>query len=309
MRQETFATFRLPLARILEDRNFNIRIFYGDIDELAVSLMTEGQREPIKVRDEGGDFYVVDGHRRQRAFARALQLRIVPEEGKWLVYDDGQPLREAPGPLHLDYDAQNVICRLLDCGSGAGELFASQLVENAGKPFTFLERSLFLSRLLRQGGASADALALRIGFTPSQIAEARLLFAADPRLLDQVRLGRLSQRLALRLLRAHPAGDQMARLRAAWAAAEVHRRENLLPGDFNWTDDGAVADGDEDEADGPADPVHARFNDLVTRLGDAAHAAPNPAAAERLATLLLIHRYANGQIGYERLEAHLLGRQ
>jgi hypothetical protein len=55
--------------------------------------------------------------------------------------------------------------------------------------------------------------------------------------------------------------------------------------------------------------VHSRFNDLIARLGEAAHAAPNQAAEDRLGTLLLIHRYAIGQIAYERVEAHLMGRR
>jgi len=36
------AEFTLPLERVLEDHNFNVRIFYGDIDQLAIQLMTEG---------------------------------------------------------------------------------------------------------------------------------------------------------------------------------------------------------------------------------------------------------------------------
>src|SRR5579884_4001118 len=104
MRHDGFATFELPLESILEDRNFNIRIFYGDIDRLAVQLMTEGQHEPLKVREDRGQYFVVDGHRRQRAFARSLSLRIREEDGRHLVYDNGRLLCEAPGPLHPEFD-------------------------------------------------------------------------------------------------------------------------------------------------------------------------------------------------------------
>jgi ParB-like nuclease domain len=313
MSPATLPVFRLPLAQLGEDLSFNLRIFYGDIDELAVRLMTEGQREAIKVRDENGDFYVVDGHRRRRAFTRALQLRIEPEDGRYLVYDGSQPLREAPGPVHPNYAPQQVLCCRVECGTSPEERFASQLIHNLGQPFTLLERSLFLSRLLRHGGGLAESSALKIGFSPLQIAEARLLHAADPRLLEQVCLGRLSQKLALRLLRTFPAVDQIARLMAARAAAERQQRDYLLPHDFDWSDEIDGVDPQESESaepsPAPLDPVHARFNDLINRLGEAAHAAPNHAAEERLGTLLLIHRYAIGQIGYDRLEAHLFGRQ
>ncbi|HVW21071.1 MAG TPA: ParB N-terminal domain-containing protein [Opitutaceae bacterium] len=310
MRPETADVFPLPLERLLEDQNCNIRIFYGDIDQLAVELMTEGQREPIKVREQAGEYYVVDGHRRQRALLRSLQLRIVPEEGRFLVYEGCKPLREAAGPQHPGHDPRQVRCQLVECGADADRLFASSLVHNLGKPFTFLERNLFLSRLLRQGGRPAEALALKIGFSLADIAAARRLYAADPRLLEQVRLGRISQKLALRILRTYPAVDQIVRIKAARVAAEALGRDQLLPEDFEWAEREEEADRAEaeEERSSPADPVHARLSELVARLGEAAHSPPNAAAEDRLATLLLIYRYAIGQISYNPLEAHLMGR-
>jgi len=312
MRPETSSVFTLPLARLLEDQNCNIRIFYGDIDQLAVELMTEGQREPIKVREQAGEYYVVDGHRRQRALLRSLQLRIAAEDGKFLVYDGGKPLREAAGPQHPGHDPQKVLCQLVECGPDADRLFASNLVHNLGKPFTFLERNLFLSRLLRQGGRPAEALALKIGFSLADIAAARRLYAADPRLLEQVRLGRVSQKLALRILRTYAAVDQIVRIKAARIAAEALGRDQLLAEDFDWGGAEEESEGRaeiDEESAVPADPVHARLSELVARLGEVAHSPPNDAADDRLATLLLVYRYAIGQIGYNHLEAHLLGRQ
>ena len=93
------AVFTLPLERVLEDRSFNIRIFYGDIDLLAVQLMTEGQHEPIKVRREGSQFFIVDGHRRQRAFARSRHLRIERSGAKHLVFEGDKLVLEINGGL------------------------------------------------------------------------------------------------------------------------------------------------------------------------------------------------------------------
>ena len=84
MRNDGSVIFTLPPDRILEDRNFNIRIFYGDIDQLAVQLMTEGQLEPIKVRRQEEQFFVVDGHRRQRAFAAIRESKADEETELWL---------------------------------------------------------------------------------------------------------------------------------------------------------------------------------------------------------------------------------
>jgi ParB-like chromosome segregation protein Spo0J len=269
--------------------------------------MTEGLREPILVRESAGQYYVVDGHRRQRALARTLQLRIAAEDGKFIVYDGGQPLRDGPGPVHPDFDPRQVPCRLADPAATLEELFTSRLLGHRGKPFTLLERQVFLSRALRQGGRTTESLALKAGFSPAEIAGARQLNAADPRLLDQVRDGRISSQLVLRLLRTVPPPEQIVRLKVARAAADRDHREKLMARDFEW------AESDEASAEEPievtADPVHARLHELVARLGDTVRFAPNPASEERLGTLLMIHRYALGKIAYERLEAHLLGRQ
>ena len=310
MRKDPSALFTLALEEILEDRNFNVRIFYGDIDQLAVRLMTEGQLEPIKVRREGDQFFVVDGHRRQRAFARSRLLRIEPVDGKHFVFEGDQVLREAPGPVHEDFDAGWIHCCLVDARATETDLFAAQLTYNSGKPFTLLERMIFLSRLSRLGSCTREQLALKTGFSRTHIANAQNLNSADPRLLEYVREGRISQKLALRLLKAFPAAEQMAKAAAARAEAERHHRDKILPKDFDW--DLAPKAGEakpEEEEERPIDRVRARLHDLASRLGDALRFAPNPVAQDRLGTLMLVHRYATGKLSYARLEAHLLGRE
>jgi len=307
MREGGSAPFVLPLERILVDQNFNIRIFYGDIDQLAVQLMTEGQLEPIKVRQEADQFFVVDGHRRQRAFARARLLRIERRGDRQVVIEGDQPLREAVGPLHRNFDPDRILCRLVDSGTAEDELFASQLTYNSGKPFTLLERMIFISRLSRQGEYTKDQLALKTGFSRTYIANAQHLNAADPRLLDYVRQGRISQKLALRLLRAFSSDQQIAKVAGALVQAARHDRDKILPKDLDWGGkEGPAADP---RARAPAvDPIRTRLRHVVARLGEGARFAPNRTAHDRLETLLLVHRYATGKLSYARLEAHLLGR-
>jgi ParB-like chromosome segregation protein Spo0J len=320
MREERPGTFSLTLDRVFEDQNFNIRLFFGDIDCLAIQLMTEGQREPIKVRQEGDRFFVVDGHRRQRAFARSRCLRIAPEGPKYLVYEGDRILREAPGPRFRDFDPEWIECRLVEGSATDEELFASQLIYNSGKPFTLLERMLFISRLGKRSGYTKEQLALKTGVSRTSITNAQNLNSADPRLLDCVREGRISQKLALRLLRAFPAELQIAKVSEAKAAADRHHRAKLLPKDFEWARPGGdervrKADGKagaegEDPPSGEArmDRVRARLCDLALHLAESARFAPNPVARDRLGTLSLIHQYAVGKLSYARLEAHLFGR-
>jgi ParB-like chromosome segregation protein Spo0J len=308
MRTESPAAFPLSPDQILEDRNFSLRIFYGDIDQLAIRLMTEGQREPIKVRRREDQFFVVDGHRRQRALARARCLRIEPAGGRHMVFEEGRALREAPGPVHGAFDPDRILCLLVDDLAAEAELFASQVIHNSGKPFTLLERVIFLSRLSRLGPYTPEQLALKTGFSPAEIAHALGLNAVDPRLLDYVREGRVSEKLALRLLAAFPAERQMAKVCGAIAAAESHHRDKVLSKDFDWGAASAAAVAAA-EVEQPVDPVRARLHDLASQMTDALRFAPNPAAQDRLGTLMLIHRYATGRIGYDKLEAHLLGRE
>jgi len=308
MRKDGSVTFTLPLEQILEDRNFNIRIFFGDIDLLAIQLMTEGQLDPLKVRRQGDQFYVVDGHRRQRAFERSRRLRIETAGGRHVVLEDGRPLREAPGPVHENFDTNCICCRLVDNADDEPEVFASQLAYNSGKPFTLLERMIFLSRLSRLGPYTREQLALKTGFSRSDVAGAQNLNAADPRLLDCVREGRVSQKLALRLLRVFPPEEQMAKLCAAMADAERNHRDKILPADIDWgrgSGSAPVAPGLKQQVD----PVRARLHDVASRLGDELRFAPNPTAQDRLATMLMICRFATGKLPYAKLESHLLGRE
>jgi hypothetical protein len=308
MRQTEPATFTLPLDQILEDRNFAIRIFFGDIDQLAVQLMTEGQLEPLKVRRDGEQFFLVDGHRRRRAFARARQLRIERVGARHVVLEGNRPLREAAGPMQADFDPGRILCCLVESALREGELFASQLTYNCGKPYTLLERMIFLSRLTHLQAGSREDLALKTGFSRTHLANARNLHSADPRLLDYVREGRISQKLALRLLKVFPAEQQIVRVCEAMDDAGRHHRDKLLPKDFQWggpSGAGRAPAGDEP----PVDPVRARLHDLSRRLGDVLRFAPNPVAADRLGTLQRVHRYAMGKLSLSRLEAHLLGRE
>jgi len=312
------AVFMLPLERVLEDRSFNIRIFYGDIDLLAVQLMTEGQHEPIKVRREDHQYFIVDGHRRQRAFARSRQLRIERSGEKYLVFEGDSVLREASGPAHRRFNPDLIQCRQVGPGEDESELFASQLIYNSGKPFTVLERMLFLSRLSRHGSYTKEQLALKTGFSRTHVANAQALHSADPRLLEYVREGRISQKLALRLLRSFSAEQQIGRIRSALAVAEKCQRDKILPKDLQW-DDGAeppafaeasarLASADPG-ARGRPDPVRVRLRGLATRLEEAMRFPPNPSAEERLGTLALVQRYVIGKLSYARLEAFLLGRE
>lgn len=308
MRADSINLLTLSLDQILADAHFNIRIFFGDIDQLALQLMVESQLDPIKVRRDGDHYFVVDGHRRHRAFVRSRDLSIERTNDHYVVLDRGRPLREAPGPLHGDFDRNRIRCILVDPGASEAELFASQIVHNSGKPFTLLERMIFISRLGRSSGYTREQLALKTGFSRTHIANAQNLNTADPRLLEYVRDGRISQKLALRLLRAFPAHEQLARVCAAGVEADRCHRDKILPKDFDW---GAVpAPGARARERGPpSDSVRVRLRELVSRLAEAMRFPPNEVAQVRLETLVRVNRHVTGKETLAELEAFLLGRR
>lgn len=302
----------LALEDVYVDGNFNVRIFYGDIDALALSLMTEGQREPIKVRRDGSRYLVVDGHRRHRAFERARNLSIVPREGGFFLCEEGRTLAAAPGPLHASFDPRRILCRIVDGQEAEQDIFASQLTYNSGKPFTLLERMIFLSRLSKlENSLTREQLALKTGFSRTYIANAQHLHAADPRLLDFVRDGRVSQKLALRLLRAFPAEEQVARVAAAVSVAQRRSRDKILPKDIEWLErlESARSANGKGAAERGSDPIRVRLHNVAHRLEGAERYAPNPVAVERLGTWRIVQQYAFGKVPYARLEAHLLARE
>lgn len=310
------ALVQLALEEVYVDVNFNVRIFYGDIDGLALSLMTEGQREPIKVRRDGKRFLVVDGHRRHRAFERAGNLSILPKEGGFALCEDGRAIRPAPGPLSPRFDYHTILCRVVENDEAEPDVFASQLTYNSGKPFTLLERMIFLSRLAKlDHELTREQIALKTGFSRTYIANAQHLHAADPRLLEFVRDGRVSQKLALKLLRTFSADEQVARVSAAAGLAQRRNRDKILPKDIQWL--GEASSGGETDSAAPTraetdvilDSVRARLSSVVHRLDGVERYAPNPVAVERLGTWRLIQQYAFGKVTYARLEAHLLARE
>ncbi len=63
-----------PRNIVIEDE-FNVRSDYGNIDELAKSIVEVGQLEPIMVaKQRGTDQYILtDGHRRMKAILKAIE--------------------------------------------------------------------------------------------------------------------------------------------------------------------------------------------------------------------------------------------
>jgi hypothetical protein len=219
----------LRLDDLHVDAELNLRISYGDIDALAVRLMTRGLIEPLLVRRDGRQYVLVKGHRRRRAFLRSKELRIESVHGRHELFEGERKLGLAPGPLHPEFSTERIACQLVSGGSFDTDVLFTELTYNDGKPHTLLEKMLHVSRMLKREVTIPDAMATT-GFSRSQIQAARSLHPADKRVLEMVESGKLSQQMALKLIKKLPPQDQLAMVETAFAVARRHGRKVAFEG-------------------------------------------------------------------------------
>ena len=84
-KKQSFA-IDLPLAQILVRKKFNHRDANVKIQELAASIAVEGLRSPIHVWEDGGKYYILDGHRRHLALTslqwpHLVRCEVIPVSG------------------------------------------------------------------------------------------------------------------------------------------------------------------------------------------------------------------------------------
>lgn len=108
---------------------FNVRIDYGDIDSLALSIIENGVKVPLSGYRKGNHFYVTDGFRRTRAIKLAIELGYEIKEIPFVV----EPLK------YTNVD------RIFD-----------MIIKNDGKQLTALEQGEAFKRLTEQGLSQSE---------------------------------------------------------------------------------------------------------------------------------------------------------
>jgi ParB-like nuclease domain len=300
-------TIYLRLDELHVDAELNLRISYGDVDALAVRLMTRGLLEPLLVRRDGRQYVLVNGHRRRRAFLRSKELRIESVHGRHELFEGDHKLGLAPGPQHPDFSIERIACHLVsEEGLETDSLF-TELTYNDGKPHTLLEKMLHVSRMLKRQVSIPDAMATT-GFSRSQIQVARSLHPADKRVLEMVETGKISQQMALKLIKKLPPQDQLALVETAFAFARRHGREKLLSKDFRWPDQKKkfkrVVQGELFVIS--SSPTEDRLNRLLGRFSNTS-AYPDKSTRERLEVIHHVAQYLKGGLSLPRLQREIIG--
>ena len=148
--------------------NFNQRIDFGDIDELAAQIKEQGLLEAISVvpfTDENGDekYLLINGERRYRALMKLIA--------------DGE-------------DVGLVKANLLSDQIKDDELFVQQFMRNEGKKFNDIELGLICKKLKDMGYSNSD-IAKMLGKNPGVITYALQSLDYDPRIVDMMKSGEI----------------------------------------------------------------------------------------------------------------------
>lgn len=171
--------FNIPLGEINIKEEWNQREEYGDIDEIKAFIRSNGVMKlpPLLLYNENGTFFIMDGHRRHRA------------------------IRELIDEERLEIKA--IPCQFLPKSSSIEEQLALQITRNSGKPFTILETTKVVVKLINFGWTPED-VALKIGKSVTHINQLLKLHSAPAALKNLVKEDKLSPTTGLDILSKNP---------------------------------------------------------------------------------------------------------
>ena len=134
---------------IVNDEKKNPRIEYGAIEELMLSIIENGIRNPLKGYEKDGKIILKDGHRRMRAVNLALErgkkierIPVIVEKRtmndeertlEYIIYNDGKPLTMM--------EQAEVIRRLMNFGWKV-----TDVVKKTGKARGYIENLIMLNQ-------------------------------------------------------------------------------------------------------------------------------------------------------------------
>jgi len=153
--------------------NFNVRIDYGDINELARSIEANGIKQPLRGHLDKieGKIMVTDGHRRLKA------IQLLAKKGVKIRVPIISDARES--------EEQRVL---------------NMLILNEGKKLNPVEESEVINRLSNYGYPE-DEIRDKTGFTKVYICNLKLLNASPKKVKDLILKNIVSATLAMQIFR------------------------------------------------------------------------------------------------------------
>lgn len=179
---------KLAYSALHVEPGFNLRIeddeFQAGVEVLAQYILDGGMVPPLEVRPRAeGGMFIVDGHRRHRAYGLAIER--------------GAPIEWIEVRLFAGNDADRV---------------ARIMTSAEGRPLSPLETSRGYKRLAAFG-LTADDIARRVGKTRAHVEQLLLLSNANQDVQNLVAAGGVSAALAVQTVRKHgeQAGDVLGK--------------------------------------------------------------------------------------------------
>lgn len=163
----------VDIRNIKIEDGFNVRRDYGDISELKELIRANGLLNPIRCRRKGGDFILIDGHRRHKACMQLFE-------------EDGVEMR-----VQVVTEGRNV---------SPEQRVIDMIMLNEGKRLNPLEEAEAISRLLKYGLEEIE-ISKKIGKSLVYISNLKLLHSAPEKIKVMVRSEQISSTLLLKLMR------------------------------------------------------------------------------------------------------------
>ncbi len=159
---------------IVNDEKKNPRIEYGDIEELMLSIVENGIRNPLKGYEKDGKIILKDGHRRMRAVNLALER--------------GKKIERVP--VIVEKRAMNDEERTLE-----------YIIYNDGKPLTMMEQSEVIRRLMNFGWKVTDVVK-KTGKARGYIENLILLNQSPMKVQHHIQEGKISAHTVIQIMQA-----------------------------------------------------------------------------------------------------------
>lgn len=193
----------VPPNLIIVDEKKNPRQDYGNIEELMLSIVENGIRNPLKGYEKDGKIFLREGFRRMRAVKLGLEKGKNIERVPVILED--RPMSEEERTLEF-------------------------LINNDGKPFTMLEQSEVIRRLLNFEWKVTD-IVKKTGKARGYIENLILLTRVPMKVQNYIREGKISAHAVVQIMQAVKGDAEKGTIEveAAIQAAKESGKEKATP--------------------------------------------------------------------------------
>lgn len=182
-------------------RDFNEPSNLEHVAQLALSIAEIGVKEPLTVVWEEGKAWLVDGECRLRATILAIKQGA---------------------------DIKTIPCKVEERYANEADRLFSQIIRNAGKPFSQMESAKVFKRLLDMGWQQND-IAKKSGISPARVSQVLDLLTMPEPIKQMVTNGQVSSSLAVKTLTEHNPAKAVQVLQDAVAVANSEGKAKALP--------------------------------------------------------------------------------